>query len=129
VSMPRPGILRVGARVRFDGAAQTVVGLSGTLVRLAGQDGQASVVQLAHLLASEGFEIIGGADRMRPPLSAAALGGVPEEAAEDALRWERHIIEILTGIPPDAPRRRRPGPGTTRRSARSRSASRPRPPS
>ncbi len=102
MSTSRPGVLRIGARVRFDGTVQTVVGLSGTLVRLAGQDGQASVVQLAHLLASEGFEIIGGADRMRPPLSAAALGGVPEEAAEDALRWERHIIEILTGIPPDA---------------------------
>jgi putative transposase len=98
----RPRVLRVGALVRFDGAAQTVVGLSGTLVRLAGQDGQASVVQLAHLLASEGFEIIGGADRMRPPLSVAALGGVPEKAAGDALRWERHIIEVLTGTPPDA---------------------------
>ena len=90
-------VLRVGARVRFDGTAQTVAGLSGTLVRLAGQDGQASVVQLAHLLASEGFEVIGGAGRSRPPLSAAALGGVPGEAAGDALRWERHIIEVLTG--------------------------------
>ena len=98
----RPWVLRVGALVRFDGAAQTVVGLSGTLVRLAGQDGQASVVQLAHLLASEGFEIIGGADQMRPPLSVAALGGVPGKAAGDALRWEQHIIEVLTGTPPDA---------------------------
>jgi len=34
---------------------QTVVGLAGTLVRLAGYDGQASAAQLAHLLASEGF--------------------------------------------------------------------------
>ena len=76
MSASRPGILRVGARVRFDGAAQTVVGLSGTLVRLAGPDGAASVVQLAHLLASEGFEITGGAVRPRPPLSAVALGGV-----------------------------------------------------
>ena len=56
----RGGVLQIGARVRFDGAAWTVVGLSGTLVRLAGQDGQASVVQLAHLLASEGFEIMAG---------------------------------------------------------------------
>jgi putative transposase len=89
--------------VRFDGTVQTVAGLSGTLVRLAGQDGQASVVQLAHLLASEGFEIIGRSDRMRPPLSAAALGGVPECAVEDARRWERHIVEVLTGTPPDTP--------------------------
>jgi hypothetical protein len=57
VSTSRPGVLRIGARLRFDGTVQTVAGLSGTLVRLAGQDGQASVVQLAHLLASEGFEV------------------------------------------------------------------------
>ena len=109
MSTPRPGVLRIGARVRFDGTVQTVVGLSGILVRLAGQDGQASVVQLAHLLASEGFEVIGGVDLTRPPLSAAAMGGVPEEAAADALRWERHIIEVLTGALPDAP------PGTAAR--------------
>ena len=88
-------MLRIGARLRFDGIVQTVAGLSGTLVRLAGQDGQAGVVQLAHLLASEGFEVIGGTGRTRPPLSAASLGGVPGEAAGDALRWERHIIEVL----------------------------------
>ena len=46
---------------------------------------------------------------MRPPLSAAALGGVPEDAAGDALRWERHIVEVLTGALPDAP------PGTASR--------------
>jgi len=109
VSTSRPGVLRIGARVRFEGVAQTVAGLSGTLVHLAGQDGQASVVQLAHLLASEGFEIIGGAARTRLPLSAAALGGVPEGAAGDARRWERHIVEVLTGVPPDTP------PGTAAR--------------
>ncbi len=111
MSASRGGVLQIGARVRFGEAVQTVVGLSGTLVRLAGQDGQASVVQLAHLLASEGFEIIGGAGRMRPPLSAAALGEVPQDAVQDALRWERHIIEILTGALADAPSGTVPRPG------------------
>ena len=55
MSVSRGGVLQIGARVRLGGAAWTVVGLSGTLVRLAGQDGRASLVQLAHLLASEGF--------------------------------------------------------------------------
>lgn len=36
-------VLRVGDRVRFDGMVQTVVGLSGTLVRLADEHGQTSV--------------------------------------------------------------------------------------
>ncbi len=111
MTAPRGGVLQIGARVRFGGAAWTVVGLSGTLVRLAGQDGQASVVQLAHLLAGEGFEIIGGAGPMRPPLSAAALGGVPGDAAGEARRWERHIVEVLTGAVPDAPAGTAPRPG------------------
>ena len=42
-------------------------------------------------------------------MSAAALGGIPEAAVEDARRWERHIIEVMTGVPPDAP------PGTPAR--------------
>ena len=33
-------VLRVGDRLRFDGAVQTVVGLSGTLVRLAMSTGR-----------------------------------------------------------------------------------------
>ena len=40
--MPGPGVLRVGDRVRFDGLTQTVVGLSGTLVRLADEQGRSS---------------------------------------------------------------------------------------
>ena len=39
-------VLRVGDRLRFDGAVQTVVGLSGTLVRLANEHGQTSVIHL-----------------------------------------------------------------------------------
>jgi len=89
--------------VRFDGRAQTVVGLSGTLVRLATHDGHASVVQLAHLLAGEGFEVIGGTASRRRPLSASALEGLRGDAADSALRWERHIVEVLTGADPEAP--------------------------
>jgi putative transposase len=98
----RPGVLKVGDRVRFDGSTQTVVGLSGTLVRLAAHDGQGSVVQLAYLLNSEGFEVIGGTAARRPPLSVSALSGLRPDAAEDALRWERHVVEVLTGTDPEA---------------------------
>ena len=98
----RPGVLKVGDRVRFDGSMQTVVGLAGTLVRLAGYDGQASAVQLAHLLASEDFEIVGGSGQKRPPVSGSALAGLREDVAKDALRWERHIVEVFTGVDPDA---------------------------
>src|SRR5262249_36799433 len=107
----RPGVLKVGDRVRFDSSTLTVVGLSGTLVRLAAHDGQASVVQLPYLLASEGFEVIGGAVVRRPPLSASSLAGLRPDVADEALRWERHIVEILTGTDPEAPTGSGPRPG------------------
>lgn len=106
----RPGVLKVGDRVRFYGSMQTVVGLAGTLVRLAGYDGQASAVQLAHLLASEDFEIVGGSGQKRPPVSGSALAGLREDVAKDALRWERHIVEVFTGVDPDAEQGTEPRP-------------------
>lgn len=56
----RPGpraALRVADRVRMDGRLHTVVGLSGTTVRLLDEAGSASLVLLSHMLASEDFEL------------------------------------------------------------------------
>lgn len=110
MSTARPGVLRIGIRVRFDGVIQTIVGVSGTVVRLAREDGEASVIQLAYLLASPGFEVLDREERPRQPLSAAAMSGMPKAAVEDALRWEPHIVEVLTGVRPDAPERTKPRP-------------------
>jgi hypothetical protein len=94
-------VLRVGDRVRFDGLAQTVVGLSGTLVRLADEQGRSSVVYLPHLLVADGFEHLG--ERvMAPALPPGLLHAVPQEAIEEAQWWESHIVEVITGKPPNA---------------------------
>ncbi|CAI7974524.1 hypothetical protein FRAHR75_130053 [Frankia sp. Hr75.2] len=37
------------------------------------------------------------------------LEGLPAEAVERALWWERHVVEVLRGLPPDSP------PGTAPR--------------
>lgn len=52
------GVLRVGDRVRFEGRVHTVVGLSGTTVRLVDEHNTASRVMFAHLMASDGFELL-----------------------------------------------------------------------
>lgn len=101
MSASRP-VLRVGARVSFERRAHTVVGFSGTLVRLADQDGETSVVRLSDLLSSDGFGIIGGADLVRLPTAAGALNGVRREAVDEAVWWEHHIVELMTGTAPDA---------------------------
>ncbi|GLW13220.1 hypothetical protein Misp01_83480 [Microtetraspora sp. NBRC 13810] len=101
MSTTRPPALHIGDRVQFEDAAQTVVGLSGTLVRLAAEDGRTSVVHLPHLLADPRFEHLGGHTGARLP--AGLLDGLAEEVVEEACWWEQHIVEVLTGIRPDAP--------------------------
>jgi len=98
--MSKPMVLRVGDRVRFDGLTQTVVGLSGTLVRLADEQGRSSVVHLPYLLAADGFERL-GERAAAPVLPPGSLHGVPLEIIEEAQWWERHIVEVITGKPPD----------------------------
>jgi hypothetical protein len=45
-ALRRPATLGAGDRVRFDNAVRTVVGVSGTLVRLADSDGTVMTVPL-----------------------------------------------------------------------------------
>jgi hypothetical protein len=101
----RPGVLRAGDEVRFDGCPHTVVALSGTSVRLVDVTGATSVVLLSHLLSDPSFALVGSPRVPLPPLGA--LEGLPEEVLEQAHRWERHIVEVLTGLPAGAE------PGTT----------------
>jgi putative transposase len=103
-------VLRVGDRVRFDGMVQTVVGLSGTLVRLADEHGQTSVSRLPHLLTDPSFERLGQHDP-GPVLPAGLLNGLAEQTVEAARWWEHHIVEVLTGRPSDTPPDARPRPG------------------
>ena len=97
----RESRLRIGDRVRFSGSVRTVIGLSGTVVRLADPGGTLTEVRLAELVAAADFERVGVPPSPLP--SARPLDGLPEEAVAEALWWERHIVEVLRGIPPDAP--------------------------
>lgn len=105
--MAKPMVLRVGDRVRFDGRAQTVAGLSGTLIRLADERGGTSVIHLPHLLAADGFEHL-GERAAAPVLVPGLLSAVPEELVEEAAWWEAHIVEVITGRPPEAEAGARP---------------------
>ncbi|WP_328901392.1 Mu transposase C-terminal domain-containing protein [Streptomyces sp. NBC_00441] len=94
--------LRVGDRLRLDDRLHTVVGLSGTTVRLVDEAGTASLILLAHLLAADGFEFVDqgeGPPRM-PPF--ALLDVVPKQEAKRAAAWERHVTEVEFGRPMDA---------------------------
>jgi Mu transposase, C-terminal len=105
----RPGRLAVGDRVRLAGTLQTVIAVAGTAVRLAAGSGVVTELSLAQLLMSEGFEVVSAP--ARPPLPPSTLlEGMPEAVAAEALWWERHIVEVLRGVPPQAPEGTRPKP-------------------
>jgi Mu transposase, C-terminal len=97
----RPGGLGVGDRVRFGGRDQVVIGVSGPAVRLAGTGGEVVTVSVSGLLAAEDFAVLDARPRPGMP-RVSVLDGLPAEAVQEARWWQRHIVEVLTGVPPDA---------------------------
>ena len=85
-----------------------MIGLAGPVVRLAGPGGTLTEVTLAELAAAPDFERA-DAPAPGPVPSVSPLDGLPEAAVAEALWWEQHIVEMLRGLPPDAP------PGTVPR--------------
>jgi putative transposase len=108
VTPTRSAVLRPGDLVRYDGADHQVVALAGTSVRLRSDDGADSVVLVAYLMASPEFAVIDGAPTpwVEP---FGLLEGLPVKVLEEAREWERHIVEVETGLPPN------PLPGATPR--------------
>jgi hypothetical protein len=95
--------------VRLAGALHTVIAVAGTVGRLADDGGVVTELSLPQLFLSEGFEVVSASSRPPVPPSAP-LDGLPEPVASEALWWERHIVEVLRGIPPQAPPGTRPRP-------------------
>ena len=96
--------------MRFDGVEHTVVGLSGGAVRLAGDDGVDQVVLGTHLQAAPDFALLSGGGLVSlPPLGL--LDAAPPGVVQQARWWERHLVEVETGLPPDAKPGAVPRPG------------------
>jgi hypothetical protein len=86
-----------------------VIAVSGTGVRLADTTGQVVDVGLAELSAGQDFEVVNAPTRPPVPPSTP-LDGLPPAVAAEALWWERHIVEVLRGIAPEALPGTRPKP-------------------
>lgn len=97
----RPGVLRVNDRVVFSGTAHTVVAISGAAIRLVSAAGATTVVALPHLLAAPDFELVGAASAPRVD-PHGLLEALPAQVVQAARDWERHLIEVETGLTPDA---------------------------
>jgi hypothetical protein len=94
-------VLRPGDWVLYDGSEHQVLALAGTSVRLRTVDGADSVVLAGHLMASPGFAVVDSepAPSVEP---FALLDSLPGAVLDAAREWERHVVEIETGLPPGA---------------------------
>ena len=97
----RPGELGVGDQVRFGGRDLTVIGVSGPAIRLADTAGQVVSVSMSGLLTAEDFAVLDTRSRPRMP-AMSLLDELPQEEVQQARWWQRHIVEVLRGVPPDA---------------------------
>ena len=97
----RPGELGIGDRVRFGGQDLTVIGVPGPVVRLADTGGQIVTASVAGLLSAEDFAVLDARPRPAVP-QVSGLDDLPAEVVEQARWWQRHIVEVLRGVPPDA---------------------------
>lgn len=95
---PRAAVIGVGDDIRLSGEVFTVLALSGGVVRLADAAGAPLVVPLSRLAGDPTLELVAG--QPRTP-SLKSLDGLPERVVTQARWWERHIVEVLTGLPVD----------------------------
>ncbi|MFE0824248.1 hypothetical protein [Streptomyces sp. NPDC058847] len=111
------GVLGEGDAVRWRGERYTVVSLEGATVHLAPRPGSGlPLVALAVgvLAAADDFAVLDAEGR---PVTYAVLPdwsrleGISTEAAREAYLWERHIIEVDTGLLPGVPEDAAPRPG------------------
>ncbi|MFI1376090.1 integrase [Streptomyces longwoodensis] len=111
------GIVAPGDRVRWMGDQYTVSALSGTAVHLMPAPGSVAppiAAAIQFLAVAEDFAVL---DQTGVPVAAgpfpnwAMLEGVSADCARDARIWQRHVIEVDTGLLPDAPEGSRPREG------------------
>lgn len=107
---PGKPVLQAGDWVSYDDGDHQVVALAGTSVRLRSATGAETVVLASYLMAAPDFAVIG-----TEPLPAVEPSGLlatlAEPVLEAAREWERHMVEVETGLLPGTVPGTPPRPG------------------
>jgi putative transposase len=107
VSVSRPPVLAAGDQVRFGSEVHSVIRLAAGTAFLSGE-GADLAVPLAELFTAPDFAVVTAGGRAPLP-PEGLLEGLPAEVTEQARWWERHLAEVVSGLPADA------GPGAVPR--------------
>ena len=101
MTVSRPPLLAAGDEVSFGGGVRSIARLAGGVVHLTDRAGTESAVALADLCADPEFAVMTA--RRRAPLAPeGVLDSLPAEVADRARWWERHMAEVIGGLPADA---------------------------
>ena len=84
--------------------------MSGTSVRLRADSGVQQVVLAGHLMAAADFTVL-DAPMLSSVVPHGLLEALPAEAVSAAEQWREHVVEVETGLSPDAPPGARPREG------------------
>ncbi len=121
---PRHPVLRAGDSLRVAGQTHILASIDGVSIRLVDVPGATSEITIGELLADPSLEL--ASSSRVPSTPQATLERLPAEAVETTRWWEHHVLEVLTGTPPDAPAGSAPRRSTTRGGARCGNGSWPR---
>ncbi|MBT2407695.1 MULTISPECIES: Mu transposase C-terminal domain-containing protein [unclassified Streptomyces] len=94
----RRPVLAVGGHVVFESRTWQVVGLRGKEVRLVDEQGTVATLLANYLFAAADFALVGTAVPAPVP-QWGLFATVPPREQERALAWQRHILEVETGLP------------------------------
>ena len=88
-------------RFSFRGGVHTVTGLSARSVQLTDVSGGETAVDLAELFTDPSLTLPTTSPRRAPLPPAAVIDDLPDEVVKQARCWEHHLVEVITGVPPE----------------------------
>lgn len=93
--------LRVGDRVRYDGSSWRIVAFDGPRVRLADPGRDDVTVPVTGLVSAPDFAVLEGSPARQPLTRNARFDELPDTVRQNALWWQRHLVDVITGRPFD----------------------------
>lgn len=108
MSVSKPPRLEIGDEVAVNGMTYSVTSLADGVVSMTGAGGEVVSMPVGELLLSAGFRIAAPARPRAPLAPRGLLEGLPVEDVEKARWWEGHVVEVVRGVPPEAPPGTRP---------------------
>lgn len=103
--------LRIGDEITFRGVTYRLAGLDGDVALLAVAGESPVVIKVGALFADDSFNVTGSRPERRKIAGQSRLfDSLPPDIQQKTRRMERHITEVLDGLPCDAPPGQMPNP-------------------